>query len=311
MVFPIQISEFIIILVLFVSFSSAIGAENLTNKGVHTIGDGNICVYGKGSNILQLFGAPYSTPSILRVTLSGTDSTSSERISGTAIWNHQIIRGGSVISTETDFISSLAGSFIREISATAEVTYDLEVNPDQGYKNYSSLVSVIPEKETSTNQTNQTYLVEVQKSVPLMFSYLPPKGRYYRLMLSGNATFSPVDSTKKKIRLKLLPGKSILFVIAGESVDELDKHTKQLNSISIDSLMFLNKKQWQKFSIFHQEITRKINDSTIQNAVDDVSVLIKSQQGADGGVLAGHAYHMGYVRDQYGVSRGFLAINPY
>jgi len=311
MVFPIQISEFIIILVLFVSFSSAIGAENLTNKGVHAIGDGNICVYGKGSNILQLFGAPYSTPSILRVTLSGTDSTSSERISGTAIWNHQIIRGGSVISTETDFISSLAGSFIREISATAEVTYDLEVNPDQGYKNYSSLVSVIPEKETSTNQTNQTYLVEVQKSVPLMFSYLPPKGRYYRLMLSGNATFSPVDSTKKKIRLKLLPGKSILFVIAGESVDELDKHKKQLNSISIDSLMFLNKKQWQKFSIFHQEITRKINDSTIQNEVDDVSVLIKSQQGADGGVLAGHAYHMGYVRDQYGVSRGFLAMGHY
>ena len=62
MVFPIQISEFIIILVLFVSFSSAIGAENLTNKGVHAIGDGNICVYGKGSNILQLFGAPGHEP---------------------------------------------------------------------------------------------------------------------------------------------------------------------------------------------------------------------------------------------------------
>lgn len=37
-------------------------------------------------------------------------------------------------------------------------------------------------------------------------------------------------------------------------------------------------------------------------------VLIKSQQGREGGVLAGIVYHMGYVRDQYGVSRALLAL---
>ena len=287
--------------------SKALGKPSPTT-GVHAIGDGNICVYGQGSNIIQLFGAPYSTPSILRLTLSGTDSTRSERVSGTAIWNHQIIRGGSVISTETDFISSLTGSFIRKISTTAEVTYNLEVNPDSGYKNYSSQISVNPEEESSANHAHQSYLVEVQKGVPLMFSYLPPRGRYYRLVLSGNATLVPVDSTNKKLRLKLLPGNSKLVVIAGESVAELDKRTNIINLISADSLFSLTRRYWKEFSAAHQRVTEKMNVPSLKNAIDDISVLIKSQQGADGGVVAGHAYHMGYVRDQYGVSRGLLAM---
>jgi hypothetical protein len=43
-------------------------------------------------------------------------------------------------------------------------------------------------------------------------------------------------------------------------------------------------------------------------AIDDVAVLIKAQQSAEGAVLAGHNYHMAYVRDQYGVARGLLAM---
>jgi len=293
------------------SFNSAIGAETETDKGVHAIGDGNICVYGQGSNIIQLFGAPYSTPSMLRLTLAGTDSVKSHRINGTAVWNHQIIRGNSVISTVTDFISSLTGSFIREISAKAEVTYDLEVNPDPGYKIYSSQVSVNPEKEPSATQVYPSYLVEVQKNVPLMFSYLPPRGRYYRLRISGNATLLPVDSTGKKLRLRLFPGNSKIVVIAGESVAKLDKRTNIINSISTDSLLSMTRKDWLKFSAAHQRISEKMNVPSLKNAIDDISVLIKSQQGADGGVLAGYAYHMGYVRDQYGVSRGLLAMGHY
>ncbi len=43
-------------------------------------------------------------------------------------------------------------------------------------------------------------------------------------------------------------------------------------------------------------------------AADSVAVLIKAQQSAEGAVLAGHNYHLGYVRDQYGISRGLLAL---
>ena len=42
--------------------------------------------------------------------------------------------------------------------------------------------------------------------------------------------------------------------------------------------------------------------------IDDVAVLIKTQQSAEGGVLAGYPYPLAYVRDQYGVSRGLSTL---
>ncbi len=47
---------------------------------------------------------------------------------------------------------------------------------------------------------------------------------------------------------------------------------------------------------------------TILDAIDNISVLIKTQQSSCGGVMAGHYYNMAYVRDQSGVMRGLLAL---
>lgn len=41
------------------------------------------------------------------------------------------------------------------------------------------------------------------------------------------------------------------------------------------------------------------------------AALIRSQQSSEGSVLAGIIYHMGYVRDQYGVSRALLALGEW
>ncbi|MDD6210228.1 MAG: hypothetical protein PUB21_06445 [Bacteroidales bacterium] len=46
----------------------------------------------------------------------------------------------------------------------------------------------------------------------------------------------------------------------------------------------------------------------LNQIIDDISILIKSQQSDCGGILAGHAYYLAYVRDQYGASRALLAL---
>ena len=46
----------------------------------------------------------------------------------------------------------------------------------------------------------------------------------------------------------------------------------------------------------------------VREASEGVSFLIRAQQGQNGGVLAGHNYHLSYVRDQYGTFRGLLAM---
>ena len=287
-------------------------AESLQNKGNHAIGDGNICVYGQNSDIVQFFGAPYSSPSAFRLVLTGADSVKSDRIPGAAIWKHQIIRQGAVISTQTDFLSSVASTFIREIKSSAEVTYDLNLNTQSSGRLAESGILIRPEKEINTAECNtSSYLIEVSSEVPLMFSYLPPKERYYRIRIRGNAKLNFADSTNSKLQLKIFPGASDFLVTAGRTIEELDNKSKILSSNSITSLYSNTQKQWNDFSAIHEKLMERFSEPGLKNAVYDGSVLIKSQQGTGGGVLAGHAYHMGYVRDQYGVSRGLLAMGHY
>ena len=284
-------------------------AEPPQNTGIHAIGDGNICLFGQNSDIVQLFGAPYSSPSAFRLILKGDDSAKSERIPGTAIWKHQIIRQGVVISNQTDFISQVARSFVREIRSTTDVTYDLTINGVSNNKEANYSIIVTSENEIPLPEDfKQSYLVEVGKEVPLMFSYQPPRGRYYWIIVKGNAKLTAIDSANKKLQLKLLPGVSSFLVTAGESLPELDYNTKILNSYSLSSLLSTTQIQWNEFANIHKKADDKIGDPDLSKAIDDISVLIKSQQGTGGGVIAGHAYHMGYVRDQYGVSRALLAM---
>jgi hypothetical protein len=75
-------------------------------------------------------------------------------------------------------------------------------------------------------------------------------------------------------------------------------------------------KNWEAFTRrridFASRLTKKNPDKQlILDQIDHVAVLLKTQQSVEGAVLAGHFYHLGYVRDQYGVSRGFLALGYY
>ncbi|MBQ7982951.1 MAG: hypothetical protein IJ302_05235, partial [Clostridia bacterium] len=52
-------------------------------------------------------------------------------------------------------------------------------------------------------------------------------------------------------------------------------------------------------------------DDRILHAVEDVLFSVRAQQSEGGGVMAGHTYPLAYVRDQYGVLRGLLAMGAY
>ena len=45
--------------------------------------------------------------------------------------------------------------------------------------------------------------------------------------------------------------------------------------------------------------------------MEDTALQIRAQQHKDGGVQAGHNYHLAYVRDQYGVARGLIAMGAW
>ena len=73
--------------------SAKIWKDNGKDDGsVHAIGNGKMVVYENGPNIIKIYPAPYSTPSILKLDIidSAHIETSSSREQGTAIWTYQV-----------------------------------------------------------------------------------------------------------------------------------------------------------------------------------------------------------------------------
>ncbi len=290
----------------------AAGNGNQDIPGIHAIGDGNILVYGKNSDITQFFGPPYSSPSVLHLTLMGGDSVISGRIKGTAIWEHRILRNGETICSQTDFISSRAGSFVREINSDREVSYELNVALEDLYQAYNEKISVSQELTGKDLQgTNQAYTIHVPEKVPFFFVYLAPAGYTYRILVTGSASLKPVDASGKKMRLILSKGKSSLIIVTGHTEEEVKGNIKTLANNTYASLKAETEMEWVRFSEKLSPFKTQNYPEAVVSAIDDISTLLRSQQSAQGVVMAGYSWHMGYIRDQYGAFRGLMAIGLY
>ena len=104
----------------------------------------------------------------------------------------------------------------------------------------------------------------------------------------------------------------MLYIVAGSSVSEQNEHIKMTLNTPLNNQLKRCKKVWEDYSTDQAQFkSTHLTGDRLQEfteAVDDIGVLIRSQQGVQGGVLAGIMYHMAYVRDQYGVFRGLLAM---
>ncbi|MDR1723073.1 MAG: hypothetical protein LBR84_03935, partial [Tannerella sp.] len=101
------------------SWISVLVAQN----AVHSLGNGQMLVYGQQSDIIQLIGPPYSSPSVLSLQLPKEYSVASEREKGTAVWHHRISKNGDPVAEITDFVVSGTPCFIRKIKALQAFYY--------------------------------------------------------------------------------------------------------------------------------------------------------------------------------------------
>ena len=107
-------------------------------------------------------------------------------------------------------------------------------------------------------------------------------------------------------------GEGCLFVAAGDLPD-CAAHMRGALGLGFDALARARGARDAAFLKSRRTNIRPLNGAhplraEVEAAADDVALLIRAQQGLSGGVLAGSNYHMAYVRDQYGVSRGLLAL---
>ena len=81
-------------------------SEDTDDGTIHALGNGQLCAYAQGPNLAQVFGPPYSAPSLYQLTLAMPERTtaSGHRTPGTAIWTHQLRIAGTPAGEIIDFV---------------------------------------------------------------------------------------------------------------------------------------------------------------------------------------------------------------
>jgi len=275
----------------------------------HCLGNGNYCVYEQGIAIKDLFGPYYSSPSYITADLKDKNiQVESSREKGTAIWNHLLKLNGKTIGEVTDFVDSKLPVMVRKIKATASFTFVLNI------WNY-------PEIKTLFNANNYTgkfsgaLLIHKDRGMNIMQSYAHPYEQFHQILLRQNATVQATDKSDF-FEITVQPGESEVFFIGGPDYGNCIENTKTILSSEYVEFYTRTKEYWNQFTARRKDFNALIPESNtnkkqILNQIDNVSVLLKTQQASEGAVLAGTYYHMAYVRDQYGVSRGFLSLGYY
>lgn len=281
---------------------------------VHALGTGRILVYGQGPEWMQMLGAPYSCPSIASLRFSDAEEICavSERTAGASDWVHTISKKPPMRSTRID-----CGVFhdiacrdrhviLRRWELDAPVTLHLTSN--YPIADMTALMDA--------SLCDLAYSVSVPRHAPVFNDY--PVGTPSAMVIGihcdgGFCAAQPVEGGFALT----LSGSGNLYVCGGEHFPSA--HAALSGAMRADFAALLS---WQRAADTAYLIECRKNRVSIRrepphdaedvlSAIEDVLFAIRAQQSEQGGVMAGHAYHLAYVRDQYGVMRGLLSMGDF
>jgi len=284
-----------------------------SNKGqdegsIHPIGNGEMLVYGQGPNIHRVFGAPYSAPNYLQMSVEEKErmlKVESKREKNTAIWHHNFFREGKQIARIVDYILPDKNIFFREIDAGEELQFRITVPPEVNAFPTPNYFKYVKDEKVAS------YILR-SPSGSIFFVQNPiPRELCMIILGTGEIDFS--EMTGRDFYVNIKPGKSRIIFSNSKTYPENVGNMEFVLKNPDKDYIAQSRKYWYDFSARRFDFASKIPTAnalkdTILDAIDGVSILIKAQQSSSGGVMAGHIYNMAYVRDMSGVLRGLLAL---
>jgi hypothetical protein len=249
---------------------------------------------------------------LFSVTLQPLDVTvETKREPGTDIYVHYLFRNGKAIGTITDFVCSRLSCFCRLSDLTEPVSFTLSVD------DLDRRVSVTDyPRYREEYGLNNSMLVSALPGVFVYHTYPSPFEINHQALSKGSVKFSSKEGSQFDYVLEFGKGQGLFYLVGGPSFPELNDQIERVLSQSPENLLSQTRRDWHSFATSQSNFGERISNNNqekkqLLQTIDDVSVLLKTQQGRGGGVLAGHYYHLAYVRDQYGVSRAFLSLGNY
>lgn len=285
-------------------------AEN--DKNIYCMGNGNLCVYAEGINFLQVFGTPYSTPSFFKTELQSNEiQVVTKREPRSAIYIHTLYKNGEKIGTITDFVSSSLNCLYRISDLKESISFSFSI---ENLRN-SVLITDYP-RHLEEFKVKSSFLVSALPGAFVYHDYPCPFEINYQILSKGAVHFTSNKSNGYEYNIEFDKGEGAMYIIGGPSFPELNKNLRTILSQPYEELLTQTQNDWNAFLDRGINFSKIISESNqhkteLLPAINDIAIAMKTQQGKEGGVLAGHYYHLAYVRDGYGVSRAWLALGFY
>ena len=296
-------------LLLISSFPSFSHPGSKDPGAVQSLGNGKMCIYEKGPDIIAAYTGPYSSPSFLTAEwVKGASAESqSVRQTGTAIWTHNFFAGTSEIASLIDFVDAETPCFLRKVNAQSQIVFRLKLAKNLQVTDNSN--------QLKSGRAASGILFSLPSGSTIYQTYVYPRIFYSELIVTGKAKISRIPDSGI-IEITCDRGESTICLIGGPEYPDVMNNTKQILGSTPEKILTRTTAFWQKFTQERKDFNTLLPSSApsrtkLLQTIDDVAVLLKTQQSIQGAVLAGYPYPLGYVRDQYGVSRGLLALGLY
>jgi hypothetical protein len=275
------------------------------DESVHCIGNGLVCSYLKGPTILQLFGPHYGVPSSLKMQPEFPyEKAVKTRLFGTAIWKQDLFADDEMLGSITDFADPTEPVFYRRIRFHSSSRWCIE--PFDGL-----LIHLLP---PLFNLNGKCFFGEIPAGQPFYTqsnyerfpraAFVTDRPYFYAVYVSSELALG-----KTRSRLICTGNEGFMAFLFAESFEELIKLIRKTDAeeFSPDIQQRLSRRKWMNFTGRRRKNRQAVSED-MERVIDDIAVLIKTQQSQSGGVLAGYNYHLAYIRDNYGVMRGLLAM---
>ena len=267
---------------------------------IHSMGNGKLCAYGQGPDLIQIFGPPYSSPSLMSM-LFMTESIDahSTRLVGTAIWHHELSDGSKI----TDFIDKDIPCLARKVSATSELRFNLSKAKDVYIFDNTSLFR--------DYGFSAGYVFYSRAGRAYYNDYPLAKKIYFQILIKG------ANSTANEEGIEIrASGQTEIFIVGGIDYPEVCLNAEAVIKTGFDKMHENTGAYWKAFSKRRIQTNELMNTEIpwaekFREILDAVVICIKTQQDKGGGVIAGHNFHLPYIRDQYGVFRCMLKTKLY
>lgn len=264
---------------------------------LNAVGNGDIMLYGRGPEWHQVLGVPYTCPTVFSLTApeDSTITCRTHRRAGVNSWEHVFDCG-----MMTDCASREYQCLARHWDMDGEVTLVME---SQGFE-------IIDQKAVLPGAL-AAWLFNVPGDAHAYNDYPLMTHTYMMVAVRGECRVETIENGAKIT----FCGSGDMFVTSAKSWSQAVVSMRNVLNAEFGDILASADKDDREYlarcAAHRAELKASPLAEEVLSAVEDTALQIRAQQHRDGGVQAGHNYHLAYVRDQYGVARGLIAMGAW